>query len=161
MPLCTMWYIERVALQQSGCQGLAKPTAQTVLNRLTWLRSFWNQRSRNPVNGSVSGESRKFQMPSRERTSLVSESWGYKIPPVFVRDAVSVAINSTRPTAVQPSRSHSWQAIVENCQQNIISHSFPSVSVPKVLKCFSVLIVSLITFSYIYYSTLLCTVKVI
>jgi len=146
MPL---WYVVWVTLQQSGCQGQTKPTKPTLLNRLTWLRSFWNQRSRNPVNGSVSGESRKFQMPSRERTSRDSDSWGYNIPPVFVRDVVSVAINRTRPTAVQPSNSHCSQAIVENCQQNTNSRSVPSVSVPQVLTCLVYRLFRLITTSCI------------
>ena len=159
MPLCAVRYVVRMALQQSGCQGQTKPTTPTVLNKLTWLRSFWNQRSRNPVNGSVSGESRKFQMPSRERTSRDSDSWGYKIPPVFVRDVVSLAINSTRPTAVQPSSSHCWQAIVENCQQNTNSRSGPSVSVPHVPKCLVYRWVRLFMSSCICDITLLCTIK--
>lgn len=143
MPLCAVWYVVRAALQQSGCHGQTKPTTPTVLNRLTWLRSFWNQRSLNPVKGSVSGESRKFHMPSRERTSRDSDPWGYKIPPVFVRDVVSEAINSTRPTALQPSSSHCWKAMVENCQQNTNSRSVPSVPVFQVLKCFRLQMVSL------------------
>ena len=159
MPLCAVWCAVRVALQQSGYQGQTKPTTPTVLNRFTWLRSFWNQRSRNPLNGSVSGGSRKFQMPSRERTSRDSHSWGYKISPVFVRDVVSMAINSIRPSALHPSSSHCWEAIVENCQQNTNSRSGPSVSVPQVLKCLVFVWFCLITSSYIFDITLPCTIK--
>jgi hypothetical protein len=131
-----------------------------MLNTLTWLRSFWNQRSRNPVNGSVSGERRKFQMPSRDRTSRDSDSWGYKIPPVFVRDAVSGVISSIRPTAVQPSSTHCWQTIAENCFNKTNSRPVTSVSASQVLSALVYVLFHLITISYICGVKLFCTLKV-